>query len=208
MGKEKNKEALINVFEFFKRTIDSGVTPKRVANIDDYGILRKAALNGETAMFLGGNWQISTIKQNVDSKSEWKKWKVAKIPQIKPDISATGTGGWTTGVFTTDKKKRAAATDYAGMFAKKENMATFCKAGGYLPTRKSVFEDVKFFSEDPYMQTYKKLLENGRARPGVPIYLTISSEWQTATGKVITGQASPKKAVETMIKNVNAEAQG
>lgn len=208
LGDGKNKEALLKVFEFLKRTIDSGVTPKRVANINDYAMLRQAALNGETAMFLGGNWQISNIKQNVDSESEWKNWKVTKIPQIKPDISSTGTGGWTTGVFAKDEKKHKAATDFAGMFAKKENMGEFCKAGGYLPTRKSVFEEVKFFSEDPYMQEYKKLLKNGRARPGVPIYLTISSEWQTAAGKVITGQATPKKAVETMIKNVNAEAQG
>ena len=208
LGEGKNKEALLNVFKFFKRTVDSGVTPKRVANINDYGILRKAALNGETAMFLGGNWQISTIKQNVDSDSEWKKWKVAKIPQAKAGTAATGTGGWTVGVFDTDKKKKSAAIDYAGTFAKKKNMGEFCKAGGYLPTRKSVFEDVKFFSEDPYMQTYKELLKDGRARPGVPIYLTISSEWQAAAGKVITGQTSPEKAVDTMIKNVMAEAQG
>jgi multiple sugar transport system substrate-binding protein len=71
-----------------------------------------------------------------------------------------------------------------------------------------VFEDVSYFSEDPYMQVYKKLLENGRARPGVPIYLTISSQWQIAAGKVLTGQASPRNAVETMIKNVNSEYEG
>ena len=207
LDEKKNKTALLKVFEFLKRTIDSGVTPQRVATINDYTMLREAALNGETAMFLGGNWQISNIKQSVNSKKEWKQWKVAKIPQATADISSTGTGGWTVGVFDTDEKKRKAAADWAGMFAKKENMGKFCKSGGYLPTRKSVFEEVKFFSEDPYMQVYKKLLENGRARPGFPIYLTISSEWQAAAGKVITGQESPEKAVETMIKNVNAEAQ-
>lgn len=208
LDEKGNKEALLNVFEFFERTIETGVTPQRVANITDYGLLRQAALNGETAMFLGGNWQIATMKQNVDSEKEWRKWKVAKIPQMKPSIAATGTGGWTVGVFAKDEKKRKAATDYAGLFAKKENMGEFCKAGGYLPTRKSVFEEVAYFSEDPYMQEFKRLLENGRARPGVPIYLTISSEWQTAAGKVITGQATPKRAVETMIRNVNAEYGG
>lgn len=202
-----NKEALLNTFGFLKRTIDSGVTPKRVANINDYALLRQAALNGDTAMFLGGNWQISNIKQQVDSQEEAENWQVSKIPQMEADTSSTGTGGWTVGVFEQDDGKRGAATDYAGLFASKENMGEFCKVGGYLPTRKSVFEEVGFFSEDPYMQTFKQLLENGRARPGYPIYLTISSEWQTAAGKVITGQASPKAAVETMIQNVNAEAE-
>ncbi|WP_227378378.1 extracellular solute-binding protein [Haladaptatus halobius] len=204
MGNGKNKEALLNVFKFFKRTIDSGVTPKRIANINDYALLRQAALNEETAMFLGGNWQITVMKQKTDKKT-WKNWKVAKIPQMKADMDSTGTGGWTEGVFASDKQKRKAAADFAGMYAKKENMATYCKASGNLPTRKSVYEGTKYFSEDPYMQVYKKLLENGRARPGYPIYLTISSEWQTAAGKVITGQASPEKAVNTMIQNVNSQ---
>ncbi|WP_227356612.1 extracellular solute-binding protein [Haladaptatus salinisoli] len=204
LGDGKNKKALLNVFKFFKRTIDSGVTPKRIANINDYALLRQAALNDETAMFLGGNWQIAVMKQKTDKKT-WENWKVAKIPQMRADMASTGTGGWTEGVFTSNEQERKAAADFAGLYAKKENMATYCKAAGNLPTRKSVYEGTKFFSEDPYMQVYKKLLENGRARPGYPIYLTISSEWQTAAGKVITGQASPEKAVNTMIRNVNSQ---
>ncbi|WP_129112739.1 extracellular solute-binding protein [Halegenticoccus tardaugens] len=203
----ENRDALLSVFEFFERTIDSGVTPKRVANINDYALLRQAALNGETAMFLGGNWQIATIKEQAGSESEWKRWNVAEIPQRSADTASTGTGGWTVGVFEQDDALRSAATDYARLFTDTKNMGEFCEAGAYLPTRKSVFEDVPFFSEDPYMQTFQTLLENGRARPGVPIYLTISSEWQTAAEKVITGQATPAEAVDTMIENVNAQAE-
>ncbi|WP_164974794.1 extracellular solute-binding protein [Halegenticoccus tardaugens] len=208
LDEPSNKKALLNVFEFFKRTIDSGVTPKRIANINDYALLEQAALNGETAMFLGGNWQISTIKETVDSKEEWQQWKVAKIPQMSSNTASTGTGGWTVGVFTQDDAERTAAKEYAGQYSKKENMAEFCKTGAYLPTRKSVFESSSYFSEDPYQQVYQELLKDGRARPGVPIYLTISSEWQIAAGKVITGQATPQKAVETMITNVNSEYGG
>jgi multiple sugar transport system substrate-binding protein len=207
LDESSNKEALLNVFNFFKRTIDSGVTPQRVANINDYALLREAALNGETAMFLGGNWQISVIKQKTDEET-WSNWKVSKIPQMSEDISSTGTGGWTAGVFTDDDALKSAATDFAALYTDKENMGEYCKAGGYLPTRKSVFEEVSFFSEDPYMQQFKKLLQNGRARPGYPIYLTISSEWQVAMGKVLTGQASPEQAVNRMIQNVNAEHSG
>ena len=204
LDKSENKKALLNVFNFFTRTVDSGVTPQRVANINDYALLREAALNGETAMFLGGNWQISVMKQKADEET-WSNWKVSKIPQMSADMSATGTGGWTVGVFADDSSLKPAATDFADLYTDAENMGEYCKAGGYLPTRKSVFDEVEFFSEDPYMQQFKKLLEDGRARPGYPIYLTISSQWQTAMGKVLTGQASPKQAVDTMINNVNSE---
>ena len=64
LGEGKNKEALLNVFKFFKRTVDSGVTPKRVANINDYGILTQGcSQRRETAMFLGGNWQILLLSR-------------------------------------------------------------------------------------------------------------------------------------------------
>jgi multiple sugar transport system substrate-binding protein len=207
LDQEENRQALLNVFNFFKRTIDTGITPQRVVNINDYVLLREAALNDETAMFLGGNWQIANIKDVADEET-WSNWKVSKIPQMGEDMSSTGTGGWTEGIFTDQEPLYGAALDFVGQFTDAENMGEYCQAGGYLPTRKSVYDNVEFFSEDPYMQTYRELLQDGRARPGYPIYLTISSEWQVAAGKVITGQASPEQAINTMIQNVNSEYSG
>lgn len=208
LDQDENRQALLDTFNWFKRTIDSGVTPERVANIDDYELLREAALNDETAMFLGGNWQINNIKSEVDSEEEWQNWKVSKIPQKSADIAATGTGGWTKAVLTDDDDKRQAATDLYKQFITKDNMAERCQVGGFLPTRPSVFEEVDYFAEDPYFQVYSDLLENGRARPGYPIYVTISEEWQIAAGKVLSGQASPEDAAQTMIDNVNSDYEG
>jgi len=207
-GKDENYDALLSTFEWFKRTRDSGITPQRVANIDDYALLREAALNGETAMFLGGNWQITTIKEQVDSESEWRNWQVGKIPQRSADTAATGTGGWTEGIFTTDEAKRQAALDFVSRYGQKDVMAETCEVGGFLPTRQSVFEESDYFAEDPYFQTYADLLQDGKARPGYPIYITLSEEWQVAAGKVLTGQASPKQAVDTMVANVRSEYDG
>lgn len=208
LGKGKNYEALLSTFEWFKRTRDTGITPQRVVNIDDYALLSEAALNGETAMFLGGNWQIAAMKEQVDKESTWKNWKVAKIPQQSADIASTGTGGWTEAVFATDENQRKAAIDYVGRYADKQVMSKRCEVGGYLPTRKSVFKENDFFAEDPYFQTYAELLKDGKARPGYPIYITISEEWQIAAGKVLTGQTAPKQAVDTLVKNVRSEYSG
>ena len=207
LDQSENKQALLEVFNWFKRTIDSGITPQRVTNITDYVQLREAALNDQTAMFLGGNWQIATMQSLVDEEV-WSNWKVARIPQKSADMNATGVGGWTKAVFTDDEEERKVATDLYRRYVTAENMAERCKAGGFLPTRPSVFEEGEHFSEDPYFQVYSDLLEAGRARPGYPIYTTVSSEWQIAAGKVITGQASPQAAVNTMVDNVNSEYDG
>lgn len=207
LDQEENRQALIDVMSWFKRTIDSGITPQRVANINDYVQLREAALNDQTAMFLGGNWQISTMKSLVDEEV-WSNWKVAPIPQQSADIAATGVGGWTKAVFTDNEEERQAAVDLYSQFTSAENMARRCREGGFLPTRQSVFQNNEFFSENEYFQVYSSLLEDGKARPGYPIYTTISNEWQVAAGKVITGQASPEDAAQTMINNVNSEYDG
>jgi multiple sugar transport system substrate-binding protein len=208
LDEDENNQALLETFQWFKRTIDTGITPQRVANIDDYALLREAGLNDETAMFLGGNWQISTIQSQVDDESVWQNWKVSKIPQKSADISSTGAGGWTKAVFTDDGDARQAAMDLYAKFMSGEGMSARCEAGGFLPTRQSVFDENDFFSDDPYQQVYAELLQDAKARPGFPIYITISEEWQVAAGKVLTDQASPEDAVNAMVNNVNSEYEG
>lgn len=202
LTKGDNKQKLRNVFEFLKHTVDSGATPKRVASIKDYNLLTTAAVNGDTAMFLGGNWQIASIKQEVD---DWQKWKVAEIPQLEAKMSATGSGGWTQNVFTSKDKYLGAAKDFTTMFAEKDKMAAYTKAGGYLPTRPSVFEEYDYFANDPYQQKFGEFLKDAHARPGGPVYKTFSSEFQVAAGKVLTGQATPAEATDTLVQNVKSE---
>jgi multiple sugar transport system substrate-binding protein len=208
LGEGDNYDALLNTFEWFKRTVDSGLTPERVVNIDDNSLLSQEALEGTLAMFIGGNWQIhSEIISEIGEEEAHEKWGVAQIPQPSAEMAATGTGGWTYGVFA-DGEASGAAKDLPARFADTENMGYFCESLGYLPTRPSVFEEREFFSEDRYMQTFRELLEDGRARPGVEIYRTISSEWQIAVGRVVTGDMSPKQAVDTMVENVRSEWDG
>jgi multiple sugar transport system substrate-binding protein len=202
LGASENKEKLLNVFKFLKRTVDSGVTPQRVASIKDYALLSQAAMNDETAMFVGGSWQIQTLK---DKHDNWENWKVTKIPQIEPDLSSTGAGGWTQSVFTSEENLVDAATDFTTMWADKERMASYCREGGYLPTRPSVYEEFEYFSEDSYQKTFGTLLEDASARPGGPVYKTFSSEFQIAAGNVLTGQASAQEAVDTLVENVLSE---
>lgn len=205
IGTEENRNRLLNVFQFFQQAISSGATPKRVSSITDYDTLTQAAVNGDTAMFVGGNWQIATIKQDLE---DWEKWKVAKIPMQESDMAATGSGGWTQCVFTSEDGLVEPAKDFTTMWADKEKMATYTKEGGYLPTRPSVFEEDEYFSDDPYQQTFGELLQDAQARPGGEEYNTFSSEFQVAAGNVLSEQASPEDAVDTLVSNVMSEHGG
>lgn len=201
---DENRQRLLNVFEFFKRTIDSGVTPQRVANIDDYNLLHKAGFNGETAMFLGGSFQIETMRAQA-SEEEVNEWKVSKIPQMESDMSSTGTGGWTQGVFQAEDSVKPAINDFVSRFTSAEGMGSIAKTAGALPTRKSVYDEVDYYADDPYQQVFRELLEEGgHARPGGPVYQAFSNAWQVSLQKVVTGQQDPEKAVDNLIESTKS----
>jgi multiple sugar transport system substrate-binding protein len=44
------------------------------------------------------------------------------------------------------------------------------------------------------------MLEHGKARPGVPVYPTMSEEIQVAIGTVLTEEATPEEALDTAYK--------
>jgi len=201
----KNREYMLNLLRFLKRTVDSGASPPRVVNVKAYDDMNAEAKAGTVAMFLGGNWQIRQLKEILPPE-EFKKWDVALIPQKTAEIACTGTGGWTFGIFTADPvKKREAFNFLWSSYGSRDAAAAACKAGGYLPTRKSVYQDFYFFKADPWNQKWAKMLKYGKARPGFPIYPTISEQLQIAIGEVLTGMKTPEEALNNAWKNVVRE---
>jgi multiple sugar transport system substrate-binding protein len=211
LDEAENRDAAVRALAFLKRLVDEGVTPKRTANVSEYETLAREARNGQTAMFVGGNWQIEKDFKNKIEGDEWQRWKVAEIPMRRPDQFATGVGGWTEGAFAGgDSGEAAAVKDFVARHADPEAMGRYCEAAGLLPTRQSVFENSDYYSADtfPYQEQFRGFLEHGVARPAFPIYSTVASEFENAIGAVVTDQATPEAAVETMIGNVNEEYDG
>ena len=134
------------------------------------------------AMFLGGSFQYPTHARSLLPKEEMAKWEVSEIPGMKPGQTATGTGGWTMGAFTEDPEKvEACVSILKEIYIGKGNELV-----GELPTQQKLFSSLKTFQE-PVFKTFRKYLEKGQARPGLPVYPAMSSELQVAIGSVITG---------------------
>jgi multiple sugar transport system substrate-binding protein len=52
------------------------------------------------------------------------------------------------------------------------------------------------------------MLEHGEARPGVPVYPTMSEELQIAIGTVLTGESTPEEALDKAYKASLAAYEG
>jgi multiple sugar transport system substrate-binding protein len=209
---QENRDALVGALQFIRNLVDAGVTPDRTANVDDVEDLPREGRNGNLAMFVGNQDQIvrnlrNPVQENDDiADDRWERWNVAKIPRPEDGEHTTGVGGWTEGAFIEgDGDDAAAMKEFIAKHAEPESMARYCDAAGFLPTRDSVYDLDAYDPDSPYLDQFRTFLQDGVARPAFPIYSTIETEYVTAIENVITGQADPESAADTMINQVNDE---
>jgi|GEM_PF-613865 len=213
LSEEPNRTALVDALTFVQDLVETGVTPQRVASVEEVEFLPREGRAGNLAMFVGNNDQIErNIKNPVEADDEipddrWERWQVAKIPRPADGEHTTGVGGWTEGTFREgDDGAAAAMKSFIGKFVEPESMGQYCEAAALLPTRESVFDDTELYDPDtPYQDRFREFLQDGVARPPRPIYSTIESEYVIAIENVVTGQADPESAADTMITNVADE---
>jgi multiple sugar transport system substrate-binding protein len=202
-GEAPHRDAMVRVLSFLRDTVQRGASPRAVLAGNDYKQLSAAAIAGDVAMFLGGNWQIKELKEAL-SPDDFAKWGIAPIPQYRVGPAPTGTGGWIWVVFAQDPDKRRAATQFILDLEAPPNAARISTGTGRLPVRRSVYRDYPQFREEPFA-FFGNMLAAARARPAVPIYNAISRELQLAIGYAIEGTRTPEEAVDTAFRTVADE---
>lgn len=199
-GEGEHRRRMVNVLAFLRDTIKTGASPRSVLASMDYQQLTSAAVAGDVAMFLGGNWQLADLKANL-TPEEFAKWDVAPIPQLDPATSSTGTGGWIWVVFAKDPARRKAAVEFIRRVEAPANAARISEATGHLPVRRSVYQQFPTFREGWYAR-FGEIVASGQARPAVAMYPAISTELQLAIGYAVSGDRTPEEAVDAAYANV------
>ncbi len=185
-----NRDRMLEVLRFLKRTVDEGVSPSRVTTIINYDEFQTAAQGGSVAMFLGGSWQWSNMEEAL-GKDAMRDWEVSELPGPRAGQTSTGTGGWAMGAFTDDPAKVAACAS----ILKEVYIGHANKLTGELSTSRRLLSTLDTF-QTPIAKRYQRFLEHGQARPGLAIYPALSTEMQIAIGGVLTGSATPEEALD------------
>lgn len=198
-----NRTYLVGTLDYIKRTIDTGVSPSRISTFGTDSDMNNEVSAGKVAMFFGGSWLSSQLRQIMGDEEFIATWGIAPIPMKEGAERTSTAGGWTAGVFTTDDEKRKLAADFAiSLYIDDDAMEEYSATSGNLPCRSVIFDSSETFKNDPILAAYGEELQYAQVRPGVEIYNTISQELQVAISDVITGSADPETAVETMSRNV------
>jgi multiple sugar transport system substrate-binding protein len=203
-GEGPNRRAMLRLFAFLRDTIERGAAPRSVLANNDYQQLTGAAVAGDVAMFLGGNWQLKDLQAGLPP-AEFARWDIAPIPQADAGTRSTGTGGWVWVVFSRDPGRRRAAIDFIRDVEAPAHAARISEATGHLPVRQSVYRDFPIFSQDMWYRRFGEMLVDGHARPTVPIYPAISEHLQLAIGAVVSGEKTPEVALDDAWRRVNEE---
>jgi len=202
-GEPPHREYMLRVLDFLREAVASGAAPRSVLANNDYRQLSSAAIAGDVAMFLGGNWQVTELRQGL-TPEQFALWDVAPIPQAAAGKAPTGSGGWIWVVFAKDPAKRRAATDFIRYIESTANVGRIAQATGHMPVRASVYRDFAFFREDPFLRRFGELVVEARARPAAAIYPYLSEELQVAIGAAIDGRKTPAQAVDEAFARVAA----
>ena len=204
-GEGANRVAMLRVLGFLRDTIQRGASPRSVLGQTDYQQMTGAAVAGDAAMFLGGNWQLKDLQTGL-SPAEFAKWDIAPIPQADATTRSTGTGGWVWVVFAKDPARQKAAVEFIRDVEAPAHAARISEATGHLPVRASVYRDFAIFSsQDSWYRRFGEMLVDGHARPAALIYPETSQQLQLAIGAVVSGDKTPEQALDAAWKAVNAE---
>jgi multiple sugar transport system substrate-binding protein len=200
-GAGADRDKLVEVFAFWDRAVKEGVIPQRVLDINNNGDLAaEAAKDKSVAMFLGGSWLLSVLKDNL--KDNFSKWEFAGTPQKDGNLRMQVPGGYCMAFFSKDQKKLELAVSFMKhVFLGKDGMAGWCSAAGYTPVRTSVLKEFPYFSQDKYQSAFGQVIGAGaRLRPNVSSYSVISEHIQEGWQNVILQKQTPAEAVDTAFK--------
>lgn len=198
------REAMKSYLDFFSRTISEGITPKSVLNYTQEADMYGDITSGKVAMFIGGSWAIAPLRELLGKDEFDENWGLAPLPTLfAGGTSTSSAGGWTNVVFAKDELHRQLAAELAiALYSSDEAQESWCRVGGYLPTRTSQYESFEYLKNDPLAPLQLDLLEMASTRPAVELYSVVSSETQVAVGEVISGAKTSEQALDALIKNI------
>jgi len=207
-GEGANRERMIDVISYLRRTVDEGVTPSAVATKGPWSAMYPDIATGQIAMFLGGSWIWGRLPEFLGGEEAASVYAIGPVPTADESITpVTANGGWTIGILNGgDEARMEAMVDFLQTaYAGRDAMARLVAAGSLLAPRASVASVDDPYFQTPVYQAFAELTVNGRARPGAFIYPTISTELQIAISEVVAGLKSPAQAVDDAWTNVMRE---
>ncbi len=182
----------IQAVEFLRSTIEKKISPAGVTTYAEEET-RRLFQSGQ-AVFLR-NWPyVFGLASSSDSPIQGKF-------AIKPMVSASGQnsgacqGGWGFGIAATTKHPEE-AWEVIKFFTSEETQRKYVLATGYVPSRRSLFNDPQIVAKYNHYPQLLEVIENSALRPPIAQYAQASDILQRYLSAALTERMSPEKAMK------------
>jgi multiple sugar transport system substrate-binding protein len=150
-------------------------------------------VNGSVPMFVGGPWEIGSLKQ-AGGNGFASKYAVAKIPAGKSSTSFMG--GSILGVPKTSKNPQA-AWKLIQYLTKPSTQVEWYKLAGDLPSQQSAWDNPTLKS-DPKVAVFGQQLKSVKVPPAISAWTQVSAAADTSQEQVFVGGTSPEDAMKSL----------
>lgn len=182
-------EAIAGV-QFLLETIATGISPSGVTTYAEEET-RRIFENGDS-IFLR-NWPyVAGLASQSDIAGKFDLKPMVHLPN---EDSGACQGGWGFGMSVSTSHPQA-AWRVIEFFSSEESQREMVLETGYVPSRKSLFNDEQIVSKYPYYPDLFKVVENSVLRPPIPQYAQASDILQRYLSAALTKTMTPKKAMQ------------
>ncbi len=180
----------IAAVEFLRTTVAEGLSPPGVTTYAEEET-RRLFQNGETAFLR--NWPyVASLAADSEIGG-----KFAIQPMVHQPGAASGAcqGGWGLGI-AADSQHPEAAWRVAEFISSKAAQKAFILDTGYVPSRRSLFNDPEIVAKFPHYPELLDVVENSVLRPPIAQYAQTSDILQRYLSAALTGRMTPTAAME------------
>ena len=204
------RRAMLRLLGFLRDTIQRGASPRSVLGNNDYQQLTGAAIAGDVAMFLGGNWQLKDLQTGLLAgrvrKVGHRADSAGRRRHALDRHRRLGLGGLRAGSRSGSARRSSSSATSKRRRTPRASARrpAICRcAGASIATSRSS-------ARTRGTARFGEMLVDGHARPTVPIYPAISQQLQLAIGSVVSGDedagAGARRGVAGRQRRVRAPA--
>lgn len=184
--------------------IESGVSPSLVTNADEE--VTRNIFGAGRAIFMR-NWPYAwTIFQREESAIRGRVG-VLPMPRLGGERSASTLGGWQLGI-NQHTEHPEEAKRFIRYMMQPEVQEELAIAGGFKPSRRSVYERPKLAEAQPFIVELRTILERTVPRPVTPYYARITQVLQTEFSAVVAGIRPAPEAMQRADREIERVLEG
>lgn len=203
----ENRQHWEQILTYFTGLVEDGIIPREATVSDEFWSIAPA-IAGEIASFIGNsNFGVRELEPQLPG-DEYENWNAVPVPRFEDaDRGGSVSAGWIISAVRNEDEPETeeAAAEWVKHATEYAAQRDANKAGGWTPTRQSVFTDDRYYQDDRMMQATFDALDQAFIRPMHPMAAPISEIIQNIASQATSGEMSVDEAIDLGHEQATAE---